>query len=259
MSSILPVKIDKGTGAPLVLLHGLGNNHKSWSYVLEHIDYTKWRIIVLDLLGFGDAPKPNAPYAPKDHADAVVATLDKLDIKKAVFAGHSMGCIVAIEIAHHWPKRVERLALFGAPLYKAKPRDTWWRKVTRAEGLYFSLFEIVQKNPDAVQAGGQVADELVPFVKGMEITEDTWPAYKKSLKNTIMQYESYKKVTNLRVPTLFVNGLFDFFIVRRNIRDICRVNKQYVRIKRVLGPHELTPRQGRTVAKIIDRLPGSGE
>lgn len=211
-------------------------------------------MIALDLLGFGDAPKPDVDYTPKDHAEAVIATLDKRGIKKAVFAGHSMGCIVAIEIAHLHQQRVEKLALFGAPLYKAKPRTNWWRKLTRTEGMYFSLFEIVKKNPDAVQAGGTIADDLVPFVKGMEITEETWPAYQKSLQHTIMQYESYKKATKLQVPTLFVNGLFDFFIIRGNIRTIRQANKHYVRIKRVLGPHELTPRQGRTVARIIDRL-----
>ena len=105
-----------------------------------------------------------------------------------------------------------------------------------------------------MQAGGKVADELLPFVKGMEITEETWPAYKQSLENTIMQYDSYKQATELTVPTLFINGLLDFFIIRRNVRLIRRANPQYVRIKRVLGPHELTPRQGRTAATIIDRL-----
>lgn len=254
MSHTLPVKIDKGTGTPLVLLHGLGNNYKSWSYALKRINYKKYRVIVLDLLGFGDASKPNIEYTPKDHAEAVIATLDALGIETSVVAGHSMGGIVAIEIAHHWPERVKHLALFGAPLYKKKPRNTFWRKVTHAEGLYFSLFEIVKNNPEAVQAGGKIADELVPFVKGMEITPETWPAYRKSLENTIMQYESYKKAAKLRVPTLFVNGMFDFFIIRRNIRDIRRANKQYVKIKRVLGPHELTPRQGRTVAKILSTL-----
>lgn len=254
MTHILPVKIDKGTGAPLVLLHGLGNNHKSWSYVLDHLDYTGWRVIALDQLGFGDAPKPEVAYTPQDHADAVLATLDDLGIDTAVIAGHSMGCIVAIDIAHRYPKRVKHLALFGAPLYKQKPRVNWWRKLARAEGLYFSLFEVVKKNPEAVQAGGKIADDLLPFVKGMEITDETWPAYKKSLESTIMQYDSYKQATKLRVPTLFINGLLDFFIIRRNARNIRRANKQYIRIKRTLGPHELTPRQGRTAADIIDRL-----
>lgn len=251
MAQILPVKIDKGVGTPLVLLHGLGNNHKSWGFVLDHIDYTKWRVIVLDLLGFGDAPKPNVQYTPNHHANAVVATLNNLGLEYVVIAGHSMGCLVAINIAYRYPQRVKQLVLFGAPLYKQKPRTNWWRKLIRAEGLYFSLFEVVKNNPDAVQAGGKIANDLVPFVKGMEVTELTWPAYKKSLNNTIMQYESYKQAVKLTVPTLFVNGLLDLFIIRRNVWGIRRANPRYIRIKRVLGPHELTPRQGRTAAKII--------
>ena len=251
----LPVKIDKGTGEQtLVLLHGLGNNHKSWEFVLEHLDYSKWRVIALDLLGFGDAPKPDVYYTPDDHADAVAATLDSLGIEQATFAGHSMGCIVAINLAHRHSDQVRKLALFGAPLYKQKPCNTWWRKLTRAEGAYFSVFQIVQNNPDAVQASGAIADELIPFVKGMEITDKTWPAYKKSLEHTIMHYETYKQATNLSVPALFVNGLLDFFIIRRNIRNIRQVNRKNVRVKRVIGPHELTPSQGKTAARTINRL-----
>lgn len=251
----LPVKLDKGSGTPLVLLHGLGNNYSSWSFVLEHLDYTKWRVIALDLLGFGDAPKPNISYTPTDHADAVLQTLDDLGVKEAVFAGHSMGCIIAINIAHRFPERALQTILLGAPIYKQAPKGGTWNKLTRREGLYFSIFEIVKANPDAVQAGGTIADELVPFVKGMEITEETWPAYKKSLENTIMQYESFKQATELQVPSLFVNGLLDFFIIRKNIRTIRRTNKKYISIKRTLGPHELTPRQGGVIAKIINKLP----
>lgn len=254
MTQGLPVKIDKGSGTPLVLLHGLGNNHKSWSYALEHIDYKKWRVIGVDLLGFGDAPKPDMQYTPKDHADAVLATLDELGIDTVVIAGHSMGCLVAIDIADRHPKRVKHLVLFGAPLYKQKPRSGWWCNLTRAEGLYFALFSVVKKNPDAMKAGGEIIDELIPFVKGMEITEETCPAYKKSLAHTIMQYQSYKQAARLKVPSLFVNGLLDFFIIRRNARIVRRANPRYVRIKRVLGPHELTPRQGRTVARLLDYL-----
>lgn len=254
MSHILPVKLDRGTGTPLVLLHGLGNNHKSWDFIVKHLDTTKWRIITLDLLGFGDAPKPTAAYTPQDHADAVLATLDKLSIDQAVFAGHSMGCLVAIDIAHRHPKRAKQLALFGAPLYRQTPRGSRWRNLTKAEGRYFSLFEIVKKNPDAVKAGGTIANDLVPFVKGMEITDETWPAYKKSLEHTIMQLESYKQAVRLTVPTLFVSGLLDFFIIRQNIRDAARANRRFIKTRRTFGPHELTPRQGRTGARIINHL-----
>ncbi|QQS17401.1 alpha/beta hydrolase [Candidatus Saccharibacteria bacterium] len=254
MTKTLPIQIDKGNGAPLVLLHGLGTNHKSWEFVLEHIDYTKHRVITLDLLGFGDAPKPkNVKYTPRDHAEAVMATLDKLGIKKAVFAGHSMGCIVAIEIAATWPDRVASLLLLGAPLYKAARQRHWWHKLLPAEGLYFALFDELKKHPVAVQAGGTLANNLAPLVKGMEITDETWPAFRKSLEHAVMQFDTFRKATKLRVPTLFVNGLLDVFIIRRNIKEIRRANRRYVRVRRTLGSHELTPHQGRLVARIINK------
>ncbi len=253
MKNSLPIKLDKGVGAPLVLLHGLGNNYKSWEYVLEHLDYDRWRVIALDLLGFGDAPKPDVEYTLKDHSEAVIETLDALGIKRATFVGHSMGCLVAIKIADKRPKLADSLVLLGAPLYRVVPRGGLWRKLTGAEGRYFSLFEVVKKNPDAIQVGGKIADELVPFVKGIEITQETWPAYRKSLEHTIMQCQSYNQAKRLEVPTLFVNGLLDFFIIRRNVRSVQRTNRKYIKIRRTLGPHELTPRQGRTIARIIDR------
>lgn len=255
LNTTLPVFTDKGTGTPLILIHGLGNNHKSWNFVLEHLDFTKWRVITLDLLGFGDAPKPDISYRPQEHAAAIIQRLDALGIHQAVFAGHSMGCVIAIEIAHAYPERALHIALFGAPLYKKAPKGGWLRSIKNTEGRYFSLFEIVKKNPDAVQAGGKIADELIPFVKGMEITEDTWPAYKKSLEHTIMQFESYRHAKTLKTPTLFIDGLLDFFIIRKNNRAISRANKHYVRLIRVVGPHELTPRQGKVAARIINKLP----
>ncbi len=94
MNNLLPVKVDKGHGTPIVLLHGLGNNHTSWTFVSKHLDEAKSRVIALDLLGFGDAPKPqNCKYTPQDHAVAVIRTLDSLDIKRAVIAGHSMAVL----------------------------------------------------------------------------------------------------------------------------------------------------------------------
>ena len=250
---LLPAKIDRGHGHAVVLLHGLGNNHKSWSFVLEHLDDSV-RVIVPDLLGFGDAPKPNIDYTPADHAEAVIATLDSLGIKQALIAGHSMGCIVAVEVATQRPDLVSQLVLAGAPLYRRQPRKSLLDKLLHTEGLYFSIFTIIKDNPEAVKTGGTIADELVPFVKGMEITDETWPAYRKSLENTIMQFKTFGKVGELKTPTLFLNGLLDFFIIRRVNRAAVRLNRRYLRSKTLIGPHELTPRAGRRIANIIMKI-----
>lgn len=252
--NLLPVKVDRGEGTPVLLLHGLGNNHSSWKFVLEHLDFSNARVIAVDLLGFGDAPKPEVDYTLKDHSSAVAATLTELGITKAVVAGHSMGSNVALDLATRHPELVERLVLLGAPLYRRKPRAGRIRSLLRAEGLYFSLFELVSRSPEPIQAGGELAEEYVPFVKGMEITEETWPAYRQSLQHSIMQYESYRQATKLRIPALFVNGVLDFFIIRRNTTRVRRANREMVRIKRTRGPHELTPTQGEVVARIINEV-----
>ncbi len=254
-ATCLPSIIQKGNGRPIVLLHGLGNNHKSWSFVTKKLRDFDCHTIALDLLGFGDAPKPDSiSYSPKDHATAVIKTLDQLNINDVIIAGHSMGCIIAIEIAKQRPDLARHLVLMGAPLYETMPKSSWWSRLTRSGGAYFAIFSIVKKNPDAVQTGGKIADELVPFIKGLEITPETWPAYRKSLEHTIMQFQTFKDAQRLSVPTLFINGMLDFFIIRKNIRSIARHNKRLIKVESALGPHELTPLQGRKIAKVLHKL-----
>ena len=250
---ILPVRIDNGSGPVVVLLHGLGNNYKSWSYVLEHISDSV-RVIALDLLGFGEAPKPNVQYTPKDHADAVINTLDSLGIKNALIAGHSMGCLVAIEVAHQKPELVSQLVLAGAPIYEKTSKPTKLGKIFHKTNLYFAIYDALQNNPELAKKGGNLAEDMLPFVNGMEITDETWPAFTKSLENTIMQFETSKKAKELKTPTLFLNGLLDFFIIKSVNRRIVRANRRYMREKTVLGPHELTPRNGRRLAKRLVTL-----
>ncbi len=250
---LLPVRVDKGTGPVVVLLHGIGNNYKSWSYVLDHIS-DSIRVVALDLLGFGDAPKPDIDYTPKDHADATLNTLDSLGIEKALVAGHSMGCLVAIEVAHQRPEIVTQLVLAGAPIYQREPKPTKLGKLFHATNLYFAIYDALKKNPELAKTGGNLAEDILPFVNGTEITDETWPAFRKSLENTIMQFETIKKAKALTTPTLFLNGLLDFFIVRSVNHRIVRANRRYLRETTVLGPHELTPRNGRRLARRLVKL-----
>lgn len=250
---LLPVKVDHGNGPAVVLLHGLGNNHKSWSYVLKHLDDSV-RVIALDLLGFGDAPKPDIEYTPTDHAQAVIDTLDSLGVKQAVIAGHSMGCIIAIEVARLRPDLAHQLILAGAPIYRRAPRASLVDKLFHTEGIYFSIFTIIKNNPDATKFAGKLVEDLAPFVKGMEITDETWPAFSRSLSHTIMQFKTYDQLIQLKTPALFLNGLLDFFIIRRVNNRAVRANRHYLRRKALLGPHELTPREGRRIARVIERL-----
>ena len=252
MSYVLPIKFDKGPGEPIVLLHGLGNNYESWTYVLENIDETKNRVVAIDLLGFGSAPKPaDSEYSAKDHADAIIETLDKHNITQTVLAGHSMGCLVAIEVARQRPDLVRKLVLLGPPLFKRVPGKLSKVNFLKVEDVYSQLFRIIRKEKDMTLAAANGVVKFLPLIKGMEINEDTWPAFKRSLKNTIMQTASYKTLKRLKTQTLLLYGVLDVFVIKNNLKSVARRNKKYIHADSAFGPHEITPIHGKKIAELL--------
>lgn len=165
-----------------------------------------------------------------------------------------MGCTVAVEVAKQRPDLVRRLVLFGPPFYAAAPSHTKPKLLAFFENAYFTLFAFLKENPDFTIAGAETIRKTLPTIKGMEITKQTWGPFKDSLNHTIMQFETYKDVIALQTPTLLVGGLFDFFIIRKNLKDITRQNPSFVKLKTTFGRHEITPRQGKLVANILKKL-----
>ena len=254
MSYILPTKVNKGTGDPIVLIHGLGNNFKSWTYILENIDYNRNKVVTFDLLGFGDAEKPSdCDYSVSDHADAVIATLDELEVKNAVIAGHSMGCLVAVEVSQKRPDLVKKLVLLGAPIFKKLPgkydRFKFWKK----EDFYSKMFRIISQQKDLTLAAANGVVQFLPLIKGMEITDETWPAFKKSLRNTIMQTKTYQDLLKIEIPTLMLVGVLDLFIIKKNLKIVARRNKKFITLESAIGPHEITPVHGKTLAELLQK------
>ena len=102
--------LEAGSGAPVLLLHGLGATNASmlttlWDLAADH------HVIAPDLPGFGDSAKPVRSYDAAFYGRWVVALLDELGIDKAHIVGNSLGGRVAIEAALQAPERVDRLAL----------------------------------------------------------------------------------------------------------------------------------------------------
>lgn len=114
--------IEAGAGAPVVLLHGLGATKASFLPTLEALA-PSYRVIAVDLPGFGDSHKPlfqayNAPF----FARAVTALLDALELETAHVVGNSMGGRVALELGLSHPERVGRLVLLAPSMSWLKPR-----------------------------------------------------------------------------------------------------------------------------------------
>ena len=89
-----------GSGAPLVLLHGLGESHVGWRPVIDGLARNH-DVLAIDLPGFGHSPAlaPHVPPTAANLATAVQATLDRLGIVDYDVAGYSLGARVALELA----------------------------------------------------------------------------------------------------------------------------------------------------------------
>ncbi len=99
-----------GEGEVLLLLHM--NPRSSDEYrELMPILAEKYRVIAMDLMGFGDSDKPSRMYSIQDYAKTVITLFDELNIEKANLLGHHTGAFVSGEIEVSYPERVKKLIL----------------------------------------------------------------------------------------------------------------------------------------------------
>ena len=90
----------RGSGEPLLLIHGIGSRWEVWLPVIEHLA-AHHDVIAVDLPGFGGSPRPPAGTAPgiPFFADRLTAFLHQLEIARPHVAGNSMGGWVGLELA----------------------------------------------------------------------------------------------------------------------------------------------------------------
>src|SRR5829696_6790235 len=98
----------------LVLIHGFASSTLVWSKVFLKLAEAGFRVIALDLLGYGYSAKPrNGQYTIAGQAKLLTRLLDRLGIPRAIFIGSSYGGAVAATCALDCPDRVEKLILVG--------------------------------------------------------------------------------------------------------------------------------------------------
>ena len=103
----------RGSGTPIVLIHGLGGRWQSWLETIPRLAAER-RVVALDLPGFGRSQPPREPISIPHFAQTVERVCDLLELDRVIAVGNSMGGFVAAELALRFPARVERLVLVSA-------------------------------------------------------------------------------------------------------------------------------------------------
>ncbi|MFW9831412.1 MAG: alpha/beta fold hydrolase [Candidatus Thorarchaeota archaeon] len=101
---------ENGKGFPLLLIHGLLSDLTCWRYQVDSFA-RNYRLITVDLKGFGKSTKPRKEYRVHSHADDLAHLLQNLNISKTHVCGLSMGGMVGEVLAIKYPQLVKGLVL----------------------------------------------------------------------------------------------------------------------------------------------------
>lgn len=89
-----------GSGAPIVLVHGIGHRRQAWGPVFERLA-EHHEVFAVDLPGFGESPAlpKGTPHTVAAIADQLLANFAAWGIERPHIAGNSLGGAVALELA----------------------------------------------------------------------------------------------------------------------------------------------------------------
>lgn len=107
--------IDKGKGETLlVFVHGLSIDKTYWASQIDYFS-KNYRVAAVDLAGHGKSGKTRKNYSVEKYAEDVAAVINKIDARKVILIGHSMGGAIIIEAAKLLRGKV--IGLIGVDTY----------------------------------------------------------------------------------------------------------------------------------------------
>ena len=149
---------EAGRGDPLVLVHGLGDDHRAWRRTLPDL-LLRHRVLMYDLRGHGETTLGEADGSLRQLGQDLVALLDALQIERARVAGFSLGGTIAMRAAIDHRDRVSALALVATSSRVGRAAAEWYReRVSMVENSDSWLRETLDR--DTAEVYAQSPNEL---------------------------------------------------------------------------------------------------
>lgn len=109
-----------GSGSDVFFVHGWAGSRAHWNSAKDFL--RGYRMIAPDLYGFGESDEPKREVTIEDHVELILSLMDLLGVERCIVVGHSMGGLIAAQLASYHPERVNGLVLVEAPVMKELER-----------------------------------------------------------------------------------------------------------------------------------------
>ena len=236
--------------ATILFIHGIGNTGDAWREVIARMP-ADVRVITIDLLGFGDSPRPKwAVYDAKTQASSVLATYFKLGLSsRLIVVGHSLGSLVAIEMAKRYPLLIDSMVLCSPPLYDTSDAKTIW---PRSDTMLRDLYRTAERYPGDFVRLSAFAMKYTLINPSFNVTADNVESYMATLGASIVNQTSYTDAYQLKTPTIMIRGTLDLLVIPKNLKRIARSNPN-VQLRSIIAGHEIKGTFVSTVVKTIQK------
>jgi pimeloyl-ACP methyl ester carboxylesterase len=196
---------ERGSGPPLLLVHGLMVTGEMFAPVLDRFAATH-RVIVPDLRGHGRSRALPPPYTAQRLAADLVAVLQQLGVASTAVLGYSQGGAIAQQLALDWPQQCSRLVLGCTYAYNmATPRE-------QVEGHVAPLLVRVLGPRRFAQLGvslgaKELSKERAAWLVNLMANQDRKQMV--AAWHETMAFDSRRRLAEIMCPTLIVAGADD--------------------------------------------------
>ena len=206
--SAAPHHIERGEGPAVVFLHGIGGDAESWLPELEALS-DRCRAIAWDMPGYGASPALSEMTFPH-LADALAALLDTVGSDHAHLVGHSIGGMVAQELAATRPERVASLVLYATSPAFGKTDGAWQQAFLDARLAPLDAGRTMAELAPSVVAGLVGSDAEAQGVARATAAMSRVPeaAYRAAMR-CLVTFDQRNALPELAVPVLVLAGAED--------------------------------------------------
>lgn len=230
---------------PILILHGWGSNLKRWKKVAHFLNKKGFKIILLDLPGFGKSKEPNSIWGYKEYTAFLLSFLKKLNLDKINLVGHSLGGSLSIKLASENPQLVKKLVLIS-PGFWGK---TSLRGKLLWKGIHLSYRLFSYRWP---------REKIFPFFneKIKKLTgRPYYLAQGKMIKifEKLIQTNINPLISKIKAKTLIIWGEKDFSPLENAFLIKNLIGEAEIKILKGVGhsPHRFLPRK---LAKLIENF-----
>jgi len=210
---------------------------------------TQNRAVSLDLLGFGQSPKPaDIPYTVENHLESIELTLESLlrdSEERMTIVGHSIGGIIAAAFAAKHPERVSRLVLFSVPINE--------RDVAAGAGrLHQARAAFVDNFGPLREKGIKLSKSAaVRSVLGRDRLTRYLPTLR-SLANTVEVEQVGRDLKAVpEIPVTVVYGTRDPFVVPEYVESLGEL-RDNIEVARLDAGHDIATQFAAVAARFVD-------